>query len=128
MRPERRPTASRASPVGGAAPGWGAAAGGGRGWGGGGRPRYGGGECGGVKPMFRLSKGTVSRAGLPRSVEGGLRRLVRLVTAGSGRLHAGGVHAVAPDRAAELQERLARLAGGSAEIFICPFSSAMGAH
>jgi len=93
-----------------------------------GMAKYVGGEIVGVKPMFRLSKGTVSRAGLPRSVEGGLRRLVRLVTAGSGRLHAGVFHAVAPDRAADLQERLARLAGGSAEIFICPFSSAMGAH
>jgi len=93
-----------------------------------GAAKYWAGEAAGVKPMFRLARGKVSRAGLARTINGGLDRLVRFVNDGDGPVHAGIFHAAAPERATELQRRLVASVPSISEIFICSFSSAMGAH
>lgn len=81
-----------------------------------------------VKPMFRLSGGAVSRAGLTRTVSGALDRILQLVAGESGSIHAGVFHAAAAERAAELKHRLEVAFPEMAEIFVSSFSSAMGAH
>lgn len=89
---------------------------------------YLGGRMVGVRPMFRLNRGVVTRAGLPRSIETAIERVVRLVAVGRGPIHAGIFHALAPERAADLETRLRASVDAVAETFVCPFSSAMGAH
>ena len=90
--------------------------------------KYWAGSAAGVKPMFRLNGGRVSRAGLPRTVSAGMDRLVRLVGHGEGDLHVGVFHAAAPERAEELVQRVIAAIPGVVEIFVSSFSSAMGAH
>ncbi len=80
-----------------------------------------------VKPMFRLSNGTVSRAGITRTASRALDRMVRAVD-GTGTVHVGIFHAAAAARADELQQRLEGSVSDIAEVFVSSFSSAMGAH
>lgn len=90
--------------------------------------KYWAGSAAGVRPMFRLTGGTVSRAGLPRTVSRGMDRLVRLVGHGEGAVHAGVFHAAAPARAEELVRRISDVTVELAEVFVSSFSLAMGAH
>jgi DegV family protein with EDD domain len=93
-----------------------------------GAAKYWAGTAAGVRPMFRLTEGKVSRAGLPRSLSTGMARLVRLVGLGEGPVHVGIFHASAPERAEEMRVRLTAAVPRIAETFVSSFSSAMGAH
>lgn len=78
----------------------------------------------GVRPVFRLSGGTVERLGVPRSAPAALRRIHREWVAAGGE-DAGRCavfHASHPDRAAEL----GRLVGARA--LTLEFSASMGIH
>jgi DegV family protein with EDD domain len=78
----------------------------------------------GVRPVFRMRRGTAERLALPRSEQGALTRIAREWRAGGGpeATTSAVFHAARPDRA----ERLRDLLGGAS--FVTEFSAAMGIH
>lgn len=80
-----------------------------------------------MKPLFRLRRGKVSRAGLTTSRATAVRKIALAVMAGEGRLRAAVFHAADPARAGDLVDRI-RSRRPDSEVSLAAFSPAMGAH
>ena len=83
-----------------------------------------------IKPVFTLNHSDAHTVALPRTTNGALNRIIKLMESGIDKaksLHVAVMHADAPEQAAALEKRITSLFKCS-EIFVTEFTPVMGVH